>query len=305
MAILRSTHEGLGLTDSEEVFAHLMGSLSTGIRNWEYFVNWDKVFANTKSLEVSLNLWNYLLGKADFDGEFRSLLAQYPDIVRAIPSLIVRDGRASKAYQLLQPDGQIKSFDFSIPADTPDKIDAALEFVKKSGLERIFRDDGVRSLVDYLIGVEAGVDSNGRKNRGGSAMESIVAGFVKDVCNDLKLDYLQEASARTIEATWGSTQLRDFPLRRFDFAVQARSSVVVIETNFYGAGGSKLKSVAGEFIELEQRLKNAGAPLIWITDGMGWVTTARPLKKAFDQLDNVMNLHLVSKGLLREVLASA
>jgi type II restriction enzyme len=91
----------LSLATEDEVFDYLTGTFSDAVRTWDYFVNWDKVFQNSRELEVHLGVWDYLLGKSDFENEFRYLLGKYPDIVKAIPSLIVRDGFNSKKYQVL------------------------------------------------------------------------------------------------------------------------------------------------------------------------------------------------------------
>jgi type II restriction enzyme len=169
-------------------------------------------------------------------------------------------------------------------------------------LRRIFDEDGVKNLVDYVLGVEAGVDSNGRKNRGGSAMEKLVEDFVAQSCQESGLDYLSEATPAAASREWGITTLESFEGRRFDFVIRNGPRLIPIETNFYGAGGSKLKSVAGEFIELEQRVKSRNLELVWITDGPGWLTTKGPLKTAYLAMDFVMNIELMQQGMLRDIL---
>jgi len=303
---LLQTHREVGLSESEKAFDFFIENLSQGIRDWDYFVNWDKVFRNTHQLEVDLNIWNYLLGKSDFDAEFRSLIGQYPQIVRAIPSLLVRDGSNTKSFNILTAQGGRQSpkfFDFASPATTPEQVEDALEFVNQSGLRRVFAEDGVKNLVDYVLGVEAGVDSNGRKNRGGSAMELLVENFVSQTCSDMGFKYLAEATPAAVKKEWGISSLEPFSGRRFDFVIRAGSRLIPVETNFYGSSGSKLKAVAGEFIELEQRTKTAGVDLIWITDGPGWKSTKAPLKKAFLAMDYIMNIELMHRGMLREIMA--
>lgn len=304
---LLPVHHQSGLTDSDLAFSFFLRTLSQGIRDWDYFVNWDKVFRNTREIEIDLNLWNYLLGKPDFEAEFRSLISQHPKIVRAIPSLLVRDGSNSKSFSILTATGDRqspKNFDFSKAADTKERVEDALEFVTESGLRKIFAEDGVKNLVDFVLGVEAGVDSNGRKNRGGSAMERLVENFISETCSELGFSYLVEATPAAVKKEWQDDSLAEFAGRRFDFVIKTKSRVVPIETNFYGAGGSKLKSVAGEFIELEQRTKNAKLDLIWITDGPGWTTTKAPLKQAFEAMDFIANLELLRRGMLKQILLS-
>jgi len=114
--------------------------------------------------------------------------------------------------------------------------------------------------------------------------------------------YLAEVTPAAAAREWGVKTLESFEGRRFDFVIRNGHRLVPIETNFYGAGGSKLKSVAGEFIELEQRVKSQDLELIWITDGPGWLTTKAPLKTAYLAMDFVMNIELMQQGMLRDVL---
>jgi len=296
-----SSYEGLGLKTEDQVFEHLLGSLSDAIRTWDYFVNWDKVYKNVAELEVQLNIWNYLIGKENFDEEFRSLVRRYPEIVKAIPSMVVRDGQNSQAYQVIQGE-EINLFDFSSPANSDEEVEKALNFVKASGLARLFGDSGIKNFVDYLIGVEAGVDSNGRKNRSGSGMESILEGKIASICDRRGWKYMEQASPEAIKQSWGVDFKTGLSSRRFDFAVLADGQVSVIEVNIYNGGGSKLKATAGEFTTLHQSLEPTPVKLIWVTDGKGWRTTARPLRDAFDKVDFVLNLSLIDAGCLEEAI---
>ena len=296
-----NSYQGLGLETEDQVFDHLLGSLSDAIRTWDYFVNWDKVYKNVAELEVQLNIWNYLIGKENFDEEFRSLVRRYPEIVKAIPSMVVRDGQNSQAYQVIQGD-EINRFDFSSPANSDEEVEKALNFVKASGLARLFGDSGIKNFVDYLIGVEAGVDSNGRKNRSGSGMESILEGKIASICDRRGWKYMEQASPEAIKQSWGVDFKTGLSSRRFDFAVLADGQVSVIEVNIYNGGGSKLKATAGEFTTLHQSLEPTPVKLIWVTDGKGWRTTARPLRDAFDKVDFVLNLSLIDAGCLEEAV---
>lgn len=296
-----SCYEQMGLSSDDEVFDHLLGTLSDAIRTWDYFVNWDKVYKNVGDLEVHLNIWNYLIGKESFDDEFRTLIRKYPEIVTAIPSMVVRDGQSSQAYQVIQGE-RIERFDFSSPARTSEEIESALTFVKASGLSRLFGEGGVKNFVDYLTGVEAGVDSNGRKNRSGSGMESILEEKIASMCNRRGWTYMDQATPEAIKHSWGVDFRTGLSSRRFDFAVLAGQEVTVIEVNIYNGGGSKLKATAGEFTTLHQSLKTTPVKLIWVTDGKGWGTAAKPLRDAFDQVDFVLNLSSIDAGCLEEAI---
>lgn len=295
----------LGLNSPEAGFQYLMDNLRPSLKLWDYFVNWEKVFSNTRALEVHLNLWNYLLGKDDFDTEFELLLSEHPEIVRAIPSMVVRDGAHSTTYAIIKNlqnlGAQDLLFDFSSPADTPAKRLAALSFIRGSGLDRLFNKDGVKNLVDYVLGVEAGLDSNGRKNRSGTSMEAICRAFLSSFADEKGLELMEQATVPKIQKSWGFDVPVDKSSRRFDFALSDKKKLVLIEVNFYGGGGSKLKATVGEYKGLHSVLAAGGFEFIWITDGEGWRTTERPLQEAFDLIDHVWNLKMLNSGLLGDI----
>lgn len=295
----------LGLNSPEAGFQYLMDNLRPSLKLWDYFVNWEKVFSNTRALEVHLNLWNYLLGKDDFDTEFELLLSEHPEIVKAIPSMVVRDGAHSTTYAIIKNlqnlGAQDLLFDFSSPADTPAKRLAALSFIRGSGLDRLFDKDGVKNLVDYVLGVEAGLDSNGRKNRSGTSMEAICRAFLSSFADEKGLELMEQATAPKIQKSWGFDVPVDKSSRRFDFALSDKKKLVLIEVNFYGGGGSKLKATVGEYKGLHSVLAAGGFEFIWITDGEGWRTTERPLQEAFDLIDHVWNLKMLNSGLLGDI----
>jgi len=155
----------------------------------------------------------------------------------------------------------------------------------------------IKNLVDYMIGVEAGLDSNGRKNRSGQCMESIVEFFISDFCKGRNFKYLKGANAKKIKGKWGFDVPVDKSSRIYDFVVNDGKELFIFETNFYSGGGSKLKSTAGEYRNLFDTL--AGKyKFIWITDGYGWRKTARPLRETFDNNEYLFNLDMLEKGIL-------
>lgn len=291
----------LGCDSNDEVFAYLIKNLKPSILLWSYFVNWDKVFENTKKIEIALNNLNYLVGKENFDDEFRFLVKQNPEAIKAIPALVVRDGNGSSRFQILV-DYKHKKFvyeeyDFGKENPSDDDIEKYLMFVKESGLKDLIVSQKIKNLVDYMIGVEAGLDSNGRKNRGGHCMENIVEFFVSDLCKRNGFEYLKEATAEKIKLQWGYDVPVDKSSRRYDFVVKNGKELFIFETNFYGGGGSKLKSTAGEYRNLSDVL-NGKYKFIWITDGFGWKTTKRPLRETFDHNDYLFSLDMIEKGVL-------
>lgn len=297
--------EVLACKTDEEVFSYFISTLKPSNRIWSYFVNWEKVLGNTRKIEVALNVFNYLIGKKDFDKEFKFLLKENPGISKMIPALVVRDGLNTKKFKILVDyKGKrlvYEDYDFDRGRLTDNDIAKCLTFVKETGFKDLLVSGRIKNLVDYMIGVEAGLDSNGRKNRSGHVMESIVAVFVEDLCNKRGFRYIKEGDARKIKSVFGRTVPVDRSSRRYDFVVDNKRELFIVETNFYGGGGSKLKSTAGEYRNLFDVLKGR-YKFIWITDGFGWESTARPLRETFDHIDYLFNLDMLEKGIMEYLL---
>jgi DpnII restriction endonuclease len=279
-------------------FNNLITTFKSSIKTWDYFVNWKKVFSNSSDLEISLNKLNYLLGKDNLEDEFRKLYASNPDIVKALPVLLAVRENKLEVFDKATKNSEF--FDFSGKEQDPEKY---LEFLNKSGLARLFQKDGVKNLVDYVMGVEVGLDSNGRKNRGGSLMEEIAGAFVSDFCNKNGYEYMAQARATNIKSKWGVDIKVDKSERSFDFAVYnpKNKKIKLFEANFYNGGGSKLKAVCGEFRSLYDELKSQDIDFIWITDGLGWHTTKRPLEETYNHNEYVFNLNMLESGVLNEL----
>jgi type II restriction enzyme len=275
---------------------------------WDYFVDWNKVFINSKQLEVNLNTLNYLLGKKDFDDEFRWLIKNHPEVISTIPVLAVRNGSNDKKFNILVDYSNNKlvydEYDFTNADNTDESIEKYLEYIKKTGLIKLFGDKGVKqNLVDYVLGVEAGLDSNGRKQRSGNTMEKIVEEFVKKISEKHGFTYLTQANAASIKQNFDIVVPVDKSSRRYDFAIKHGLELTLIEVNFYNGGGSKLKSTAGEYKTLQNEINRTNHNFVWITDGLGWHTAHQPLLETFNHNDYIINLSLLEQGALEEILS--
>ena len=293
--------EVLSCQNEDQVFDYLVSNLKPSNMLWSYFVNWEKVFENTKKIELALNILNYLIGKDDFDKEFKFLLKQNSSVAQVLPALVVRNGANNKKFKILVDYSNkrlvYEDFDFTKKEFNDEDIGKYLVFVKETGLKALITSKKIKNLVDYMIGVEAGLDSNGRKNRSGHAMEDIVEAFVKDICEKKGYKYLKEANAEKIKSELGYDVPVDKSSRRYDFVIDKGDEPIIIETNFYGVSGSKLKSTAGEYRNLFDVL-NGKYKFVWITDGPGWKSTARPLRETFDHNEYLFNLSMLEKGIL-------
>jgi len=279
-------------------FKSLVDTFRSSIKTWDYFVNWKKVLTNKDEIEISLNKLNYLLGKDDLKKEFKKLYISNPDIVKAFPVLLaVRENK----LEVFDKDAKTSEFfDFSEKGVDFEKW---YSFFENSGIIGLFQKNGIKNLVDYVMGVEVGLDSNGRKNRGGTLMEDIVESFIADFCKEKGFEYIAQARSSAIKAKWGVEVKINKSERSFDFAVYNPKSkkIKLFETNFYNGGGSKLKSVCGEFKSLCDELKDQDIDFIWITDGLGWHTTKKPLEEVYNHNDYVFNLKMIESGFLKRL----
>jgi type II restriction enzyme len=295
----------LGCKNEDEVFNYLISSFTDTIAVWDYFVNWSKVLGNYEPMELELHMLNYLIGKSDVRAALAELLQREPRIVRLIPLLLaVRETNIKLLAGSIHEANPYKTFNFAMRAQLSDEeIEQVCEFASQTGLLELFRNKRLKSVPDYVLGIEVGLDSNGRKNRSGTSMEKLVQELVAAISNINDLQFLRQATAKTIREKWGISVKVDKARRDFDFAINARGNLYLIETNYYGGSGSKLKSTAGEYRTLHNFIASDGHKLIWITDGQGWKRTTRPLREAFDEIDYILNLKMVMSGILEEILS--
>lgn len=287
----------LSCKNEDEVFENLIENLKETIKSWDYFVNWAKVIKNYRDVEVKLNLLNTLVGKEDIEKEAINLLTQYPEVMRVIPDLLAyRDRKVSLLLNIKT--FEFENYDFNHPMD----IKKAVLFLKESGFLKLVSSKNIKSIPDYFIGVEVGLDTNGRKNRSGSAMENIIEFFVKDLCLRNKFEYMSQATAKKIKEKWGKNITVNKSEKRIDFAINTPHKLFLIETNFYSGGGSKLKSTAGEYIDSYNQWTRDGHQFIWITDGFGWKLTQKPLRDTFNVIDYILNIDMVQKGVLESIV---
>ncbi|GEM_PF-7883 len=292
---------------SQETFKYLMSTLKDSIKGWDYFVNWTKVFKNVNEAELSLNILNYLIGKTKEEIEIglKEILAKYPEVIKVIPILIATRDMEFKLVKISEDDLalDLEIYDFTDKNTlNEDEIGKIIDFIDNTGLLKLFTDKKIKNLVDYVMGIEVGLDSNGRKNRSGTSMESLVEKYIKVICNEHGFEYMTQATSGKIKTTWGYEVKVDKADRRFDFAIKANEKLYVIETNYYGGGGSKLKSTAGEYKTLQQMITDSGFELIWITDGKGWLTAAKSLEDTFNNNNFILNLQMVQDGMLEKII---
>jgi len=289
----------------ENAFEYLYKNFIPTIATHSYLVDWKKVNENRTRYELLLNNLNFLLNKKNtFKDDFYYLFKENPAIVEALPILL--DSRDNKLEFI---DNELtletKKYIFKKPhLVNIDIIEHYYTFVKKTGLKDLFCNYDIKNLVDYVFGIEVGLNSNARKNRTGTSMEKIVSYYLNRFCkNNLEFSYIEQATQKSLKEEFNYIIDIDKTSRRFDFALydKRQDRLYLVEVNFYSGGGSKLKATAGEYKDLEILLKNQGITFIWITDGKGWLTALNPLEETFKKNDYVINLNMLKNNILNDI----
>lgn len=270
------------------------------IADYGYYIDFDKVHRNVDNIKVELNILNSLIGSNNIETDFENLINKYPETLKCIPLLLaVRsneiyaiDGDGNYTYNFKNPNLSVEQY----------KI-----FMRKTGLFDLIENHIVNNLVDYATGVETGLDSNGRKNRGGHLMENLVesfiqkAGFIKDET------YFKEMYIHQIADKWdvdlsaisntGKTE------KRFDYVIKTNNYIFVIETNFYASGGSKLNETARSYKQLSQEVDTIdGVTFVWFTDGKGWTSARHNLEETFDVMQHIYNIKDMENGIIEKIM---
>ena len=280
-------------------FSDWFKSFRNSICDYKYYVDFEKVYGNVDSIKVELNILNSLIGSKNIEADFEALLTKYPEILKCIPILLAIRGREIYA---IDGDGEYL-FDFRQMNCSAEEYKA---FMRKTGLFKLISQKLIGNLVDYVTGVEVGLDSNGRKNRGGHLMEDLVESYLKNAGLVKGSDYFKEMYISDIERRWGldlsSISNTGKTEKRFDFVVRKGNIVYGIETNFYASSGSKLNETARSYKTIALEAKDIdGFAFVWFTDGQGWKSARHNLEETFDVLDNMYCIADLESGIISQL----
>lgn len=280
-------------------FSKWLSGFRDSIADYGYYIDFDKVHRNVDNIKVELNILNSLIGSKNIEEEFEKLVGRYPEALKCIPLLLAV--RSNEIYAI-DGDGDF-TYNFKNPSLS---IEQYKTFMRKTGLFDLIENHIVNNLVDYATGVETGLDSNGRKNRGGHLMENLVesfiqkAGFIKDE------SYFKEMYIHQITDKWGvdlsAISNQGKTEKRFDFVIKTPNMIYGIETNFYGSGGSKLNETARSYKTLALETDTIdGFTFVWFTDGKGWTSARHNLEETFDVMEHIYNINDMENGIITEV----
>lgn len=284
----------------ERDFKLWLTQFRTSIADYQYYTCFDKIFSKVDDIKVELNIMNSLIGSKNIEDDFDVLLHMYPNILKCIPILIAK---REMEIEAVDEEG---SFCYNF-REMKYSVEQYKTFMRKTGIFNLIENHIIGSLVDYVTGIETGLDSNGRKNRGGHLMENLVesyiqkAGFVKDIT------YFKEMNIHSIEQKWGidlsSISNQGKSEKRFDFVVKTPTMIYGIETNFYGSSGSKLNETARSYKNITLETKDlTDFTFVWFTDGKGWNNARRNLEETFDVLEHIYNINDMENGIINKIM---
>lgn len=260
----------------EKDFELFMSQLAETNATLDFYTDFSKIRENVRSIEIKLNTLNYLIGKIDLDAAVKELWDNDKRVFSILDILIATRREQNKKY--LDDMGKPH-----LIHDLLGSYGGVMKFLKETGLSEVFQNKDVKNLVDYVFGVEAGLDTHARKNRSGDITEVLL----HRILTANGIEHRMEVSSHEfpeLQKALGEDE------KRFDFMIQTKRCIYLVEVNFYNEGGSKLNEVTRAYRELSPIVNKVdGFEFVWVTDGRGWNSAKNKLKEAYNEIDRVYN----------------
>lgn len=281
-------------------FENWLSTFRASIADYGYYVDFEKIYENVDAIKVELNILNSLIGSENVEVDFDNLIRKYPEVLKCIPLLLAV--RADEIYAI-DRDGVFK-YNFKKPNLSVEQYKI---FMRKTGLFDLIENHIINNLVDYATGVETGLDSNGRKNRGGHLMENLVESFIQKAGFVKNITYFKEMYIHEITDKWSidlsAISNQGKMEKRFDFVIKTDNMIYGIETNFYGSKGSKLNETSRSYKTLALETDTIdGFTFVWFTDGKGWASARHNLEETFDVMEHIYNIKDLENNIINEVI---
>lgn len=280
-------------------FEEWLSGFRNSIANYGYYTNFEKVYNNVDNIKIELNILNSLVGSQNIENDFENIINNYPETLKCIPILL-----AVRKMEIFAMDSQGGfNYNFRNMNYTAEQYKV---FMRKTGLFDLLENRIVSNLVDYVTGVETGLDSNGRKNRGGHLMEDLVESYIAEAGYEKDINFFKEMYISAITEKWGidlsAISNSGKSEKRFDFVIKTDNMIYGIEANFYASSGSKLNETARSYKQISQEADTIeGFTFIWFTDGNGWQDAKHNLEETFDVLETVYNIKDLENGVLKHL----
>lgn len=279
-------------------FKEWLSTFRDSISNYTYYVEFETIYKNVDDIKIELNILNSLIGSKQVENDFETLIQRYPEVLKCIPILIAK---REKEIYCIDAQGSF-TYDFK-------KMNYSIEqykyFMRETGLFELLAKHLVNNLVDYVLGVETGLNSNGRKNRGGHLMEDLVESFIQKAGYVKGVNYFKEMYLSDLETKTGlnlsALSNAGNTAKRFDYVIITPNCIYACECNFYSSGGSKLNETARSYKMIAEESKNIdNFKFVWFTDGNGWISARNNLRETFDVLETMYNIKELEDGILNK-----
>lgn len=258
-------------------FDKFMSQLQETNQTLDFFCDFNKISQNVEDIKLSLCMLNSLIGSIDLRKSVETIWNRDKSAFNVMDILIAVRSEGKK--KVLDSLGQCVVLDSLFKS-----VDGVMEFLENTGLAEIFQSKKINDLVDYVFGIETGLDTNARKNRSGHVMENMVA----RILDKNGVPYRQEVYSSEWPAI---TEVLGDDEKRFDFVIECATKTYLIEVNFYSSGGSKLNEVARSYSDIAPKVNSVpGFEFVWITDGIGWKSARNKLQEAYSIIPNIYNL---------------
>lgn len=280
----------------ERNFEEWINHFKSSIADYTYYVDFEKVKSKVNKIKIELNILNSLIGEEDIENKFLEIVKRYPETLKCIPILLaVRQNEIS-----IKTVNKDDVFNFKKLNHSPEEYAV---FMAKTGLFDLIQNHLISNLYDYVTGVECGLDSNGRKNRGGHLMEDLVEEYIKllnvNYYKELRTDDLMKKYNIDLSAITNQGKT----IKRFDFVIPYENKIFAIETNFYQSEGSKLNETARSFKNIAISSENIpDFEFVWITDGRGWEKAKNNLAETFSIMKHLYSIQDLQNGALKKML---
>ena len=258
-------------------FELFMSQLRETNQTLDFFCDFEKIENNVNDIKLSLCMLNSLIGSTNLRQSVETIWKRDKTAFKIMDLLIAVRSGGKKV--VLSSDGDCVFLDRYF-----DSIDGVMEYLEETGLAKVLCEGKIKDLVDYVFGIETGLDTNARKNRSGDIMGNLVA----NVFTEHGITFRREVYS----SEWPTiTKVLGEDKKRFDFVIKTKEKVYLIEVNFYSTGGSKLNEVARSYSDIAPKINSVpGFEFVWITDGVGWKFAKNKLQEAYSIIPNIYNL---------------
>ena len=281
-------------------FAEWLLTFTDSIANYKYYIDFETIYKNAEIYKVELNMLNSLIGSQNIEQDFENLIHKYPEVLKCVPILL-----AVRQTEIIVLDDEGNKFEYNFK-NMNYNVEQYTVFMRETGLFDLLEKHLINNLYDYVLGVECGLNSNARKNRGGHLMEDLVEKFIQRAGFEKDKTYFKEMYLQDIERRWkldmSFISNKNQATKRFDFVIKTDKCIYGIETNFYASGGSKLNETARSYKMIAKEAERVvGFEFVWFTDGMGWISARNNLRETFDNMEHIYNIADMKNEVMKEI----